>query len=45
MALMEEVDIRDLRASAALMQINGFPAMKNEILLLDLILGEGKAVK
>lgn len=42
MAMMTEEQIRDLKSSAEVMQKNGFPSMKNEILLLDLVLGEGK---
>jgi hypothetical protein len=42
MVMMTEEDIRSLKSSAEVMQKNGFPSMKNEILLLDLILGEGK---
>jgi len=42
MVLMSEEDIRELKKTAEIMQKNGFPSMKNEILLLDLILGEGK---
>jgi hypothetical protein len=42
MVMMTEQDIRDLKQSAEVMQKNGFPSMKNEIALMELILGEGK---
>jgi len=42
MVMMTVDQIRDLIQSAEVMQQNGFPAMKNEIALLKLILGEGK---
>lgn len=42
MAMMTEQDLRELIQSAEVMQKNGFPSMKNEILLMKLILGEGQ---
>lgn len=42
MVMMTEPELRELIKSAEGMQVNGFPSMKNEILLMKLILGEGK---